>query len=154
NDSASATSDESTSRTCDATDATHAHPARTSGSITKSNSKSERAARPSTKPGRAALFEANDDNPRRSAPGGHAHHGLHQGQVPRRAVEPRVTEGEDAAVAGDQPVAGATGCRGHADDGLVQAHGAGRSVEACVTEGEDAAVRRHHPVPGAAGRRG
>ena len=41
--------------------------------------------------------------------GGHADDGLVQVRAAHRAVERRVAEGEDAAVGGDEPVAGAVG---------------------------------------------
>ena len=62
-----------------------------------------------------------------------------------------VAEGEDAAVAGDEPVAVAGGCCGHADDGLVELDGAGGAEEAGVAEGEDAAVAGDEPVAVAGG---
>ena len=55
------------------------------------------------------------------AEGGHA-------GAARRAVVAGVTEGEDAAVGGDEPVAVAVGGRRHADDGLVEVEGARRAV--------------------------
>src|SRR5207302_2723453 len=70
---------------------------------------------------------------------------LVQPQVAGRTVAGPITEGEDAAVAGDQPVAGAVVGAGHADDGLVEAQVAGRAVAAGGAEGEDAAVAGEKP---------
>ena len=64
----------------------------------------------------------------------------------RRPEERGTAEGEDAAVAGHQPVPGVVVRRGHPDDGQVQADAAGRSVEGSIAVGEDAAVRRDEPV--------
>ena len=63
-----------------------------------------------------------------------------------RTEEPGVTEGEDPAVAGHEPVALAGRGGGHADDRLVEADVAGRAEEGGVTEGEDPAVGGHQPV--------
>ena len=63
-----------------------------------------------------------------------------------RAVEGGVTEGEDAAVGGDEPVALAVGRGRHADDRLVEGDGTGRAVEGGVTKGEDAAIGSDKPV--------
>ena len=64
----------------------------------------------------------------------------------RRAVEPGVAVGEDAAVGGDQPVAPAVGGRGHAHDRLIEMDGARRAVEPGVAVGEDAAIGGDQPV--------
>ena len=57
-----------------------------------------------------------------------------------------VAEREDAAVAGDEPVAAAARCGGHADDGLVQMTVAGAAEEPRVAEREDPAVTGDEPV--------
>ena len=72
--------------------------------------------------------------------------GLVEGHGAGGAVEVRVAEGEDAAVAGDHPVAVSRWCGCDADDGLVEGHGAGGAVEVRVAEAEDAAVAGDHPV--------
>ena len=66
--------------------------------------------------------------------------------MPRGAVEARVSEGEDAPVGGDEPVAGAArgGC--DADDRLVENDVPRGAVEARVSEGEDAPVGGDQPV--------
>ena len=71
-----------------------------------------------------------------------------------RPEELGVTEGEDAAVGGDQPVAEAVGGGGDADDRCVQGRAAGRAVEAGVAEGEDPTVGGDQPVAVAVRRRG
>ena len=70
-----------------------------------------------------------------------------------RTVERGVAEGEDAAVARDEPVALAGRRRGHADDRLVEPDRAGRAVERGVAVGEDAAVGAEQPVAVAVRRR-
>ena len=57
----------------------------------------------------------------------------------------RVPEGEDAAVGGDEPVAGLVGRRADADDRALQGETASRPVEARGPEVEDAAVGPDHP---------
>ena len=72
--------------------------------------------------------------------------------VPGRAVEGGVAEGEDAAVGGHLPVAATAGGGGDPHHRLVERvtpHGA---VEGGVAEGEDA--RRRRPPPSSRGRRG
>ena len=72
----------------------------------------------------------------------------------RLPVEPKkrgVSEGEDAAVRGHQPVALPVRGGGHAHDGLVEVMATHRPVEPGIAEGEDAAVRRHQPVAAAVG---
>src|SRR5580658_7785360 len=56
----------------------------------------------------------------------------------RRPEERGGPEGEDAPVAGDEPVTGIVAEARHADDGHVEVDGAGRAVERGVAEGEDA----------------
>ena len=62
-----------------------------------------------------------------------------------------VAIGEDAAIAGDEPVAAAIGSRGHPDDGLVEGLAAAGSVGVGVAVGEDAAVLGDEPVAAAVG---
>ena len=57
-----------------------------------------------------------------------------------RAVETRVAESEDAAVARHHPVAAAIGSAGHPDRRSDQMERPGRTVEDRAAEGEDAAV--------------
>ena len=63
-----------------------------------------------------------------------------------RAVEGGVTEGEDPAVGGHEPVALARRGGRHAHDGLVEVLAAHRAVEDSVTKGEDSAVGGTQPV--------
>ncbi len=76
--------------------------------------------------------------------------GTHAGPC-RRSVVPGVTEREDAAVGGDEPVPLAVGAGCHADDGLVEVQGARRTEVPRVTEAEDAAVGGDEPVAAAVG---
>ena len=80
--------------------------------------------------------------------------GLFRRMLPVDPKNRAVAEAEDAAVGGDQPVAGAVGRRRHADDRLVQVLAAHGAEEAGVAEAEDAAVGGHQPVPVRARRHG
>src|SRR5581483_4184041 len=90
----------------------------------------------------------------RLPPGEERDDGGLQGLTAGGAEEGGVSEGEDAAVGGREPVAPAGRRRGHAHDRLVQGDGARRAVEAGVAEGEDAAVRRREPVAPSGGSGG
>ena len=63
-----------------------------------------------------------------------------------RAEEPRVPEGEHAAVGRHEPIPVSGGRRRDAGHRLVETHAAGRPEEARVAEGEDPAVGRYEPV--------
>ncbi len=75
-----------------------------------------------------------------------------EGEVPRRAVERGVAEGEDPAVGRHQPVALSVVRRRHAHDGFAEGEVPRRAVELCVAEGEHLAVPGRHPVPRTARR--
>ncbi len=62
-------------------------------------------------------------------------------------MEGGVTEGEDAPVGGDQPVAPAVGCGRHSHHRSIEGETTGRTVEGGVTEGEDAPVSGNVQVP-------
>ena len=62
-----------------------------------------------------------------------------------RAVEVRVAEAEDAAVARDEPVAVTGRCRRHADDRAVERDVPGRAEVRRISRGEHAAVGRDTP---------
>ena len=68
------------------------------------------------------------------------------GLAGRRSVEGGITEGEDTAVRGHQPVAPPVRRGVHAHDGLVEGEGSGRTVEGGIAKGKDAPVGRHQPV--------
>src|SRR5438477_4580158 len=81
----------------------------------------------------------------RSGAGGHPHDRFDEFEGAGGAEERGVAEGEDPAVGGDQPVAGAGRRWRQPDDGSIELQGAGGAEEAGVAEGEDAAVGGDEP---------
>ena len=75
--------------------------------------------------------------------------GLFKWMAARRAEEAGVSEAEDPAVGGDQPVAVAVRGGGDPHDGLVEDDVAGRAEEAGGTEVEHPAIGGDQRVPGA-----
>src|SRR5205823_3235446 len=78
--------------------------------------------------------------------GAHTHDGFVERDVPGRAEEDSVAEGEDPTIGCHQPITLTRRRRGHPNNRLVQLNIARRSQESCITKREDAAVRRHQPI--------